>query len=355
MMPPFAFVMEGIMKKGIFILALLFSLSGCSILPTSGEPTPTQNPVKTITVSCAGDCTLGTDVSFGGRTLPVEVEEQGGDYGWFFRNVLPIFEKDDLTIVNMEGTLTTRGTRQDKTYAFRGDPAYVNILIEGSVEAATLANNHSLDYGEVSLEDTKTILEEAGILWFENLETVVTTINGVRVGLIGLYDLNGSALSILPVAMEQVKSQGAQLVLVQVHWGIEKEGMPTARQKEVAYAAIDAGADLVIGHHPHVLQGVEEYKGKMIAYSLGNFCFGGNQNPSDKDTMIFQQKFYIENGKVLAKQDYKIYPCSISSETGRNNYQPTPLTGEEGIRVQERIQSLTDRVGGPQLTFAGVE
>ncbi len=349
-MPPFA--MEGLMKKGILFLVLLLSLSGCSSLPTSGEPTPTENPVKTVTVSCAGDCTLGADVSFMGRTLPQEVVERDGDYGWFFQNVLPIFAKDDLTIVNMEGTLTTRGERQEKTYAFRGDPAYVNILTEGSVEAATLANNHSLDYGEVSLEDTKAVLDDAGILWFENLETVVTSVNGVRVGLIGLYDLNGSALRNIPVAMEQVKSQGAQLVIVQVHWGIEKESIPTARQREVAHGAINAGADLVIGHHPHVLQGIEEYQGKMIVYSLGNFCFGGNQNPSDKDSMIFQQKFYIENGKVLAKQDYKVYPCSISSETERNNYQPTPLTGDEGNRVKEKIQTLSDQIGGPQIKFA---
>ncbi len=354
-MPPFVFTGEDIMKKGLLVLVLLLFLSGCSNIPTSVKPVPTENPAKTVTVSCAGDCTLGTDVSFGGRTLPVEVEAQGGDYGWFFRNVLPIFEQDDLTIVNMEGSLTTRGTRQEKTYAFRGDPAYVNILTEGSVEAATLANNHSLDYGEVGLEDTKTALDDAGILWFENLETVVTTVNGVKVGLIGLYDLNGSGLRNISVAMEQVKSQGAELVIVQVHWGIEREGIPTDRQREVGYAAIDAGADLVIGHHPHVLQGVEEYKGKMIAYSLGNFCFGGNQNPTDKDTMIYQQTFYVDNGVVLSKQDYQIYPCSISSESGRNNYQPTPLIGEEGNRVKARIQTLTDQIGGPSLTFAKEE
>ena len=342
------------MKK-LLLLTLVMSmlLTGCELaIPPSEKTEPLEKEVRTITISCAGDCTLGSDEAFDGMTLSKEVEEQEENYGWFFQNVLPIFEKDDLTMVNLEGTLTTRGERQDKTFAFRGDPAYVSILTAGSVEAVTLANNHSLDYGEVSLADTKETLDQVGVWWVENLHTRVEEVDGVKVGMIGLYDLNYSAMDVLPKAMEQVKSQGAELIVVQAHWGIEGQSVPTARQKEVAYAAIDGGADLVIGHHPHVLQGLEEYKGKMIVYSLGNFCFGGNQNPTDKDSMIYQETFMVKDGKVLPESKWKVYPCSLSSVDDRTNYQPTPLFGEAAEAIRKKIPTRTDAIAKLQVNFA---
>lgn len=340
-------------KRMLLMLTMVMLLTGCEIgISPTQEPKTLEKEVRTITITCAGDCTLGTDVAFGGLTLPKEVEAQEENYGWFLENVRPIFEKDDLTMVNLEGTLTSRGERQDKTFAFRGAPEYVSILTAGSVEAVTLANNHSLDYGEVSLEDTKAALDQVGVWWVENTNTLVKEVDGVKVGMIGLYDLNYSAMDILPKALEQVKSEGAELIMVQVHWGIEGQGVPTQRQKDIAYAAIDGGADLVIGHHPHVLQGLEEYKGKMIAYSLGNFCFGGNQNPSDKDTMIYQETFIVKDGQVLPESKWKVYPCSISSVPERNNYQPTPLFGTDAEAVQKKIQSRTDAIGPLPVNFA---
>ncbi|MGN1162085.1 MAG: CapA family protein, partial [Candidatus Fimenecus sp.] len=109
------------------------------------------------------------------------------------------------------------------------------------------------------------------------------------------------------------------------------------------------GADLVIGHHPHVLQGVESYKGKMIAYSLGNFCFGGNQNPRDKDTMIFRQTFTVTGSGVASDENYEIIPCSISSTSGRNNYQPTPAEGSEKQRIIDKIQKFSEGLGGTEM------
>lgn len=335
-------------------ITLMFSLCSCGGNDNSAQ-TSADTQTKTagsseisITVSCAGDCTLGTDSAFGGVTLPVEAENQG-DYAYFLRNVKPYFENDDLTIVNFEGTLTERGSREDKTFAFRGKPEYTKILTEGSVEAVTLANNHSRDYGEVSLEDTRKYLEEAGIVWFENLTTRVMDIKGVKVGLVGLYALNGTAERNLPKAMEQVKRDGAEIIIVQVHWGIEGNNYPEDSQISLAHSAIDYGADLVIGHHPHVLQGIEQYKGRMIAYSLGNFCFGGNQNPRDKDTMIFRQNFTVKNGKLTNADDYEIIPCSISSASGRNNYQPTPAEGGEKDRIINKIQGFSKKLGGASV------
>ena len=107
-------------------------------------------------------------------------------------------------------------------------------------------------------------------------------------------------------------------------------------QENIARYAIDNGADLVLGHHPHVLQGIENYKGKYIVYSLGNFVFGGNKNPSDKDTMIFRETFTFQEGKLMDTK-YEIIPCSLSSRTDLNDYQPTLLEGEEKTRVLKKV------------------
>lgn len=120
---------------------------------------------------------------------------------------------------------------------------------------------------------------------------------------------------------------------------------------DLAHSAIDHGADLVLGHHPHVLQGIETYKGKNIVYSLGNFCFGGNSGPNDMDAMIFQQTFTLEDGELVGDNVTNITPVKISGSwaQGVNDYQPTPVEGDtgEGIisRIEEYSQSLADQYG----------
>lgn len=344
-------------KLGIMIItAAAMLLCGCAKEEAETVAVPTEIPEKKVVVTCAGDCTLGTDVNFGGDTLPVAAKRMDNDYSYFLKNVKPIFEEDDLTIVNLEGTLTERGEREDKTFAFRGKPEYVDILKEGSVEAVTLANNHSRDYGEVSFSDTKDTLENAGIEWAYKKDVSVGEYGGVKVGIIGLYDLDGSAEKTLPEAMNKVKEAGAELVIAEIHWGIEGENTPEEEQRELAKKIVDAGADLVVGHHPHVLQGVEKYKGKYIIYSLGNFCFGGNQNPRDKDTMIFRQTFTIdENGNVKTDDDYTLIPCRISSVTSANDYCPTPLTGSEAERAADKIRRFSKSFMDGELKFSVFE
>lgn len=148
--------------------------------------------------------------------------------------------------------------------------------------------------------------------------------------------------------IQAVKDQGAQVVIVSFHWGTEKSNYPDETQKALAHTAVDSGADLVLGHHPHVLQGIEKYKGKNIVYSLGNFCFGGNRNPADKDTMIFQQTFTFENGALVQDDVTNIIPCSLSSVQQYNDYQPTPLEGEEAQRVQQKIQEFSSGLSAEQ-------
>ena len=309
-------------------------------------PTPTMASVS-LTVSVVGDCTLGTDENFDYDTsLNAYYENYGADY--FFSNVKSIFSADDLTIANFEGTLTDSEDREDKEYAFKAPAEYAGILTSGSVEAVNTANNHSHDYGNQGYEDTISALDSAGILNFGYDKTLVTEVKGIKVGLVGIYELKDhlERKEQLKQNIAKVKAEGAQITIVIFHWGNEKEEVPDSNQTTLAHLAIDEGADLVCGHHPHVLQGIEEYKGKNIVYSLGNFCFGGNQYPSDMDTMIFQQTFTVDQNGVKADNVTNIIPCSVSSDSDYNNYQPTPAEGDEAARILNKIQERTAMITG---------
>ena len=306
---------------------------------TDSSNATVSSPVS-LTLSVVGDCTLGTDETFDYDTsLNAYYENYGADY--FLQNVKDIFSADDLTIANFEGTLTDSDEREDKTFAFKAPASYASILTGGSVEAVNTANNHSHDYGEQSFDDTLAALDDAGIVHFGYDETAVMDVKGIKVGLVGIYELYDhlEREQQLKDNIAKVKADGAQLIVVIFHWGNETETVPDSNQTTLGRIAIDEGADLVCGHHPHVLQGIETYKGRNIVYSLGNFCFGGNSSPSDMDTMIYQQTFTIDADGVKKDNVTNIIPCSISSAAydGYNNYQPTPAEGDETTRILGKI------------------
>ena len=306
---------------------------------TDSSNATVSSPVS-LTLSVVGDCTLGTDETFDYDTsLNAYYENYGADY--FLQNVKDIFSTDDLTIANFEGTLTDSDEREDKTFAFKAPASYASILTSGSVEAVNTANNHSHDYGEQSFNDTLAALDDAGIVHFGYDETAVMDVKGIKVGLVGIYELYDhlEREQQLKDNIAKVKADGAQLIVVIFHWGNETETVPDSNQTTLGRIAIDEGADLVCGHHPHVLQGIETYKGRNIVYSLGNFCFGGNSSPSDMDTMIYQQTFTIDADGVKKDNVTNIIPCSISSAAydGYNNYQPTPAEGDEATRILGKI------------------
>ena len=306
---------------------------------TDSSNATVSSPVS-LTLSVVGDCTLGTDETFDYDTsLNAYYENYGADY--FLQNVKDIFSTDDLTIANFEGTLTDSDEREDKTFAFKAPASYASILTGGSVEAVNTANNHSHDYGDQSFNDTLAALDDAGIVHFGYDETAVMDVKGIKVGLVGIYELYDhlEREQQLKDNIAKVKADGAQLIVVIFHWGNETETVPDSNQTTLGRIAIDEGADLVCGHHPHVLQGIETYKGRNIVYSLGNFCFGGNSSPSDMDTMIYQQTFTIDADGVKKDNVTNIIPCSISSAAydGYNNYQPTPAKGDEATRILGKI------------------
>lgn len=307
--------------------------------------TDTEGESAEILLSFTGDCILGTDEFFAWDTgLPAYYDLYGPEY--FLKNVRSIFEEDDLTIVNMEGTLTEETTRVDKQFAFKGNPEYVKILTSSSVEAANVANNHSHDYGEKSFQDTVQTLEENGIKTFGYDDVAVLEIKGIRVGMFGIYELDDHLERIPQVKQDiaKLKDQNVDIIVAVFHWSNELVTVPDENQVTLAHLAIDEGADVVVGHHPHVVQGIDEYKGKTIAYSLGNFCFGGNTHPTEMDTFIFQQKFILDGKRNITGSEYKVIPCRVSSETTYNNYQPTPLVGEEAKETMDKIEERSQEI-----------
>ena len=294
-----------------------------------------------ITISAAGDCTLGGDLRQGPNGFMREFSRQDSDYSYFLRNVRRVFRKDDLTIANMEGTFASAGPHKGNEFIISGPPELVAVFPAGCVDVVTVANNHMMDYLQKGYEETIAVLDDAGLAYFGNEYTALIDVKGIMIGLFG-YSMPqaGNDKEKISKNISLLREEGADIVIAYYHWGIERDYYPNANQKAIAHHTIDSGADLVLGSHPHVLQGIEEYKGKNIVYSLGNFCFGANNNPFDKDTMIYQHTFVFSEGELI-ESSHKIIPCSISSVKDRNNYQPTLLEGAEAERVLAKVEQLS--------------
>jgi len=290
-----------------------------------------------ITISFAGDCTLGNDKKV--TYFHDMFKKQNEDYGYFFENVKEIFENDDYTLVNLETTFTDATDYADKQFNFKAPKDYVNILVEGNIEGVNISNNHTMDYLKKGYKDTIDTLKEAAIDYSGDHFIHIETIKEIRIGFIGFKNANLNYKNIDKI-LRAVKEAEVDIVIASCHWGIERDLKFNSTQQEIGHYLIDNGVDVVIGHHPHVLQGIEEYKGKYIVYSLGNFCFGGNRNPKDKDTMIFRETF-IFNKNELQDTEIEIIPCSISSKENINDFKPTPLEDEERDRVLTKIKKYS--------------
>ena len=338
----------GIFIISILVVSLIFTMLAHMVRQQNAPVDDLLGDgATTISVTAVGDCFFGSDVNSTGYGSFDEVfSSSKNDYSYCFKNVKKYFEADDFTIINYEGCISDRGTRADKEFAFRTNPDYVKILTESSVEVANLANNHSRDYGEIAFEDTKKILTENEIINFEGSDIAVAEKNGIKVGFVGTNTQRYSGKAEVIQNINLLKERNVDLLIAVFHWGEERTYSPNAEQIDLAHTAIDNGADLVIGHHPHVLQGIEKYKGKYILYSLGNFCFGGNKNPVDKDSMIFKQVFVLRDGEILDKEHVSVIPCSISSVSTHNNYQPTPLSGKEFTRVKKKLIKISSGFSG---------
>ncbi|MDF2881013.1 MAG: hypothetical protein K0R54_1570 [Clostridiaceae bacterium] len=295
-----------------------------------------------IILSAAGDCTIGTDLSFNRDTsLPAVVMNNNNDFSYLFKNALPFFKEDDITVVNLETTFTDSNTPADKQYRFKAPASFASALSLGSIEAVNISNNHIYDYLDKGFTDTLNALKNKNINYFGEGTVWIKEIKGVKFGFLGYTGWNNSSniKNKIKKDIENLKNNNC-VVIVSFHWGDENSYFPNSTQKNLAHFAIDEGADLVLGHHPHVIEGIEKYKDKYICYSLGNFCFGGNINPTDKDTFIFQAKFTADSVNII-KYEVRAVPFSISSVNYINDYCPTPLIGSSKDRVLKRINDYS--------------
>ena len=302
---------------------------------------------ETFVLTFAGDCTLGALPSQQTAEVGI-IRTVGTDYGYPFRNVSDYFTQDDATFINLEGPLTDEGYPADKTYPFRGPTHFINILMENSIEMVSLANNHTMDYGKVGYESTISLLQGAEVSYVEQNSTLLMTLDGgLKVGVFGMVYLSMDVQK-METGIASLREQGAELVIVAPHWGYEGSYRINEEQKRIAHAAIDAGADIVWGSHPHVLQPVEEYGDGIIYYSMANFCFGGNGKPDDFDTALLQQEVIRHPDGTVELGKLERIPCRISSNLFVNNFQPTPL--QPGTPEYNRVLSKLDGTyTGPNL------
>jgi len=300
-------------------------------------------------VSFVGDCTLArfNESSEQGR-FP-SVYDESGSLTYPFDRVKGVFACDDFTLVNFEGTLTERTKHFEKNFYFRGSPEYADILPASSIEGANLANNHAYDYYQGGFDDTKDYLNEAGVSVVSYGAPLPLQVGSVKVVMLaatsGGEEYTDRLHSSLLEAIEQYKTDDV-VVIVNLHWGTEGSSVPEQWQRRAAHELIDAGADMIVGHHSHVLQGLEIYNGKYIAYSLGNFSFGGNGSANSPQSVILRAHLSIRDGKAQV-WGVSVVPCYITSTgTSRNNYQPMICFGGDGDRVYSTLMERSQAAGG---------
>jgi len=347
----------------LFLFVMLMAACSCVLWAEKLPFTPTTEVIASlaapppppafamIDLTFAGDCTLATYNGYDEELIRFpKVYEASGSLTYPFDNVKHLFARDDITFINFEGALTTAETAANKRYFFKGPPEYAAILPASSIEAVTLANNHTRDYLEQGFSDTITYLQNAGVGTAYEDAPFITKIEGTPVIFIAentafTEDITeDEAAARVTRQIEQYKRDDT-IVIVNIHWGVELAEKPSAWQTDAARAWIDAGADLVVGHHPHILQGIEEYKGRHIVYSLGNFAFGGDSLAMRKETMLLHASFAMTGG-IPALAEITITPCHTTSSTTRNrngtlrnNYRPAIVTGEEAQAVKALVLS----------------
>lgn len=314
------------------------------IAPAEPSETPpveeTPEPVvesEYFTINMIGDCTLASASYFQGGPQGYDTVING-DWAYPFSLTAHLFADDDLTFANLECSLTNSNNRTDKTFTFKCDPEYINIMVEGGVEFVTLANNHVLDYGQEGYQDTKDAVEAAGIGYAGRDEySVYETESGLRVG---VYALSFGTTAQVKAGMEALKALEPDFIIAAMHWGDEGKYTVNSDQITLAHACIDEGADFVYGSHPHTLQPYEIYKDKYIYYSMGNWTFGGNTDPRDNDTFILRLTLEkTPDGEVKVAEREHI-PAACSGIENGNDYRP--VLYEEGSEEYKRVLSKLD-------------
>lgn len=294
-----------------------------------------------VTVSFIGDLTLTQDINV--RNSACFDSVVGSDLDYCFKNCKAIFEKDDLTLANLENAVTDRKSHATKQFCFGMKPDNLEMLTRASIEAVNIANNHTKDYLLEGLEDTRKNLEAHNIVWSDQNYGAVYEVNGVKIGMFGLSN-NGNTSQGYSL-IDQLKEKKCDIIIASCHWGVEATYEATGDQKALGRALIDHGADIVVGSHPHRLQPIEYYNGHYIIYSLSNFCFGGNNRLSDPDSVIIQCKFIMdEKGDNCVDYRLKVIPYAQTSTRPGNDFCPKPYDwgSDDYYRCLKRLEWSTE-------------
>jgi poly-gamma-glutamate synthesis protein (capsule biosynthesis protein) len=292
-----------------------------------------------------GDVTLGCTDEQRKSSLGFNrvVDDKG--YSWPFSGISGVLAEDDVTLVNFEGALTDSANKADKEYNFKGPADYAFMLTGASVEAVNLANNHIMDYGAQGKQDTMDALEDAGVLYCAAGLTETVEANGVLIGLIGNTFPYASGKRDISKDVKALRAAGCQIIVASFHWGSEYEKQFSRDQRNIGRAAIDAGADIVVGHHPHIVQGIELYKGKYIIYSLGNLVFGGNRDPDDRDSFLARVTFTMDSvSGAVQSTAFQIIPLRVTALTAGTDYHPIIAEGTVAERIRDRVLNLSYNV-----------
>lgn len=285
------------MRKSIIIVAVVFLIIGLSYFSPLNPTDQVSEPEKPINVTFTGDVMLGRNVN------PVLYEDPQP-----FRNVINLTNGTDLTVINLESPITNSTNPRDKLITFKADPQFTKSLKDAGVDVACLANNHIMDYREEGLNDTIKNLKATGIMYVgagpnitEAYKPLIINIKGKRIAIIQASEFadeyymppaTRNRPGFAPISWDHIKSAidnakkaGADYIICEFHYGNEYRYTPNELQKNISHKCIDEGAFMVVGHHPHVPGGIEEYKGHLIFYSLGN-CVFDMQNPETRRSMI---------------------------------------------------------------------
>ncbi len=296
-----------------------------------------------VLLSFAGDCVLGGEEHSrkDPRSFDNIIAEKG--YAWPFSGLVELFSKDDMTVVNLEGVLQDHkeGMQTGKMHIFRGDPSYTEILRLGEVDQVNIANNHYIDYGEIGKKSTQEALNKANIPYSGFEQLCVFTHNGYKIGFSGIREtIYKQNPSIMENDIQRLQEVGCDVIVYACHFGKEYSPTHNQLQTKMARHAVDLGANIVIGHHAHVVQGIEAYGNGVIFYGLGNFVFGGNLDLTEFDALVVQTELLFEDNDYKGVQ-VKLVPVHTSGAVPANDFRPVIATGEGKENILNKIQADT--------------
>lgn len=313
-------------------------------LPTQTPPPATQPPIPSgktqkIVMTFGGDCVLGSEENKRRREDSFDSFIAAKGYGWPFELLQPIFTQDDWTVINLECVFKDDSSnKQTRLHNFRGPVEFANILPVSSVEMVNIANNHHIDYGKIGRRTTKEALDSVGVAYAGYGDIYVWQRDGIKIGFGGIRETTWRQNKQQVVDdIQQLKAQGGDLIIYSCHFGKEYAPNRNQLQERIAHMAIDEGADIIIGHHPHVVQGVEHYNGGVIFYSLGNLVFGGNLDLTEFDGCLVQTTFTFV-GNTCTAAEFELIPVLTSGAAPANDFRPVPAQGEDKLRIISRMQ-----------------